>query len=147
MAKRSRKIEHAGPCRRQYPLREANRALVLVRGIVTDVVSDYVRLVDLQEVIEAAQAAGRSDRLEEARVEVARLVEKLQRALEELELLGLELKDWSLGVVDFPSLADGREVRLTWQLGQDRIRSWHEIHNPTLQPIDTLPEESYAVRR
>jgi len=121
---------------RRYSVDDADRSLVLVRRIVADIVTDYARLVDLQEAAEAARSpAG----VQAARAEVAQLVERLQRALEELEFLGLELKDWSVGVVDFPGVADGREIRLTWRLGDQAIRSWHEIHCPTLQSIETIP--------
>ena len=30
------------------------------------------------------------------------------------------------GLLDFPSLRDGREVYLCWQDGEDAIRFWHE---------------------
>jgi hypothetical protein len=133
------------PRRRRYTLDEANRSLVLVRRIVEDIVTDYSRLVDLQEAIEAAQTHGAFENVVAARDEITRNVQRLQRALEELELMSLELKDWSLGVVDFPSLADGREVRLSWQFGQESIHYWHEVHSPARQTIDTLPVDEPAV--
>lgn len=148
MRKQPRKVKVAGsPARRAYSLSEANRSLVLVKRIIGDIVSDYGRLVDLQELLEAAQSGGASDRVETARREIAGIVDKLQRALEELEELRLELKDWSLGVVDFPCVVSGREVRLTWRLGEERIGYWHEVHAPALQPIEALPEERPVAAR
>jgi hypothetical protein len=41
---------------------------------------------------------------------------------------GVQLKDHTRGLIDFPSLRDGRIVLLCWQLGEpDRIEWWHEI--------------------
>jgi hypothetical protein len=46
----------------------------------------------------------------------------------ELHELGVQLKDHSRGLVDFPSRRDGRVVLLCWQLGEpEEIEWWHEI--------------------
>jgi len=40
---------------------------------------------------------------------------------------GIELKDISRGLIDFPCLRDGRLVLLCWQLGEpESIEWWHE---------------------
>ena len=46
----------------------------------------------------------------------------------ELHELGIELKDHTRGLIDFPSLRGDRVVYLCWQEGDgDEIRWWHEI--------------------
>ena len=46
----------------------------------------------------------------------------------ELANMGVEVKDYTRGLIDFPSLRDGRIVFLCWQLGEgDSIGWWHEI--------------------
>lgn len=41
---------------------------------------------------------------------------------------GVQLKDYRRGLIDFPSMRDGRLVLLCWQLGEpDRIEWWHEL--------------------
>jgi hypothetical protein len=46
----------------------------------------------------------------------------------ELEALGVQLKDFERGLVDFPSLRDGRVVLLCWQLGEgDQLEWWHDM--------------------
>jgi hypothetical protein len=46
----------------------------------------------------------------------------------ELEDLGVQLKDFERGLVDFPSLRDGRVVLLCWQLGEgDELEWWHDV--------------------
>ena len=46
----------------------------------------------------------------------------------ELESLGVQLKDFERGLVDFPSLRDGRVVLLCWQLGEgDELEWWHDV--------------------
>ena len=44
----------------------------------------------------------------------------------ELRELEVVLRDLDRGLVDFPSLRDGREVYLCWQEGEDEIGFWHE---------------------
>ncbi|MSQ40339.1 MAG: DUF2203 family protein [Dehalococcoidia bacterium] len=39
---------------------------------------------------------------------------------------GIIVRDPARGLVDFPTLRDGREVHLCWVLGEDEIRHWHE---------------------
>ncbi|HWS54824.1 MAG TPA: DUF2203 domain-containing protein, partial [Pyrinomonadaceae bacterium] len=45
----------------------------------------------------------------------------------QLEELGVQLKDYERGLVDFPSLRDGKLVLLCWQWGEgDQIEWWHD---------------------
>ncbi|HEV7394881.1 MAG TPA: DUF2203 domain-containing protein [Pyrinomonadaceae bacterium] len=53
---------------------------------------------------------------------------RLSNLVSELETLGVQLKDFSRGLIDFPSLRDGRVVLLCWQLGEgDRLEWWHDV--------------------
>jgi hypothetical protein len=43
---------------------------------------------------------------------------------------GVQVKDYSRGLIDFPSVREGRIVLLCWQLGEpDEIEWWHEIED------------------
>ena len=44
-----------------------------------------------------------------------------------VQALGVELKGIEQGLVDFPTMRDGRVVYLCWQLGEGTIAYWHEI--------------------
>ena len=46
----------------------------------------------------------------------------------ELEAMGVQLKDFDRGLVDFPSLRDGKVVLLCWQLGEgEEVEWWHDM--------------------
>lgn len=46
----------------------------------------------------------------------------------EINDLGIQLKDYTRGLIDFPTMRGGRVVLLCWQLGEEEIiRFWHEI--------------------
>jgi len=130
--------------KRVFSLPEANRALVLVRRIVTDVIFEYSRMIDLQEQLEAAEEAEAVEQSDKTRMDLIRSAGRLRTCLDELDDVGVELKDWALGVVDFPSLAAGREICLCWQYGQDGIEYWHEVESTFAdrQPVADLPNNA-----
>ena len=59
--------------------------------------------------------------------ELEREAQAVVRAIEELEALGVLVKDLDRGLVDFPSLREGEEVLLCWQVGEDEIGFWHGV--------------------
>ncbi len=119
--------------RRCFSIDEANRALVLVKRIVADVVASYARLVDLQEVMETAQVGGDYGASRRAQQDLMAVAKRLQGFARELDEVGVELKDWSAGVVDFPSTLDGREIYLCWRHGEARVDFWHELDQDPAQ--------------
>ncbi len=127
--------------KRHFTVAQADRSLVLLRRVVADVILGYQVLFDLQEVLEAAEAKGRTVQIHACRAKLQAAVDKLQNCLDELNEMGVEIRDWSLGVVDFPAIAAGREVYLCWQFGEPRVMHWHEYEagDAGRQPIDTLP--------
>lgn len=61
-------------------------------------------------------------------VHYAILLTSFAAEMSELEDLGVQLKDFERGLVDFPSLRDGRVVLLCWQLGEgDQLEWWHDM--------------------
>lgn len=58
----------------------------------------------------------------------ATLLTNFTEEMSELEDLGVQLKDFDRGLIDFPSLRDGRVVLLCWQLGEgDELEWWHDM--------------------
>jgi hypothetical protein len=51
--------------------------------------------------------------------------EAVARCVEQLEKLGVLVKDLDRGLVDFPALRGDEEVLLCWQVGEDDIAYWH----------------------
>jgi hypothetical protein len=128
----------AGPTSRQarkyFTVAEANATLPLVRAIVRDITELYRTLCERRERLGRVQAAPRDslgeawqEELEQIEAAQERDLEKLQECVSELQRLGIELKDYRLGLVDFPSLREGREVYLCWRLGEAEVAYWHEL--------------------
>lgn len=61
-------------------------------------------------------------------IHVAQHTQKLRELAAELQTFGCELKDPDMGLIDFLSLRNGREIYLCWYLGEERINFWHYLH-------------------
>ena len=112
-----------------FTVQEANALLPSVRIIVGKIQRGHRHLSTYrEEAKKAAEAAeqGGGGMAEGAAYATALTALTLQ--LGELEALGVQLKDFERGLVDFPSLRDGRVVLLCWQLGEgDELEWWHDI--------------------
>ena len=52
---------------------------------------------------------------------------QLQQLMNELDATGAVLKGIDDGLIDFPSMREGRVVYLCWRLGEETISFWHEL--------------------
>jgi hypothetical protein len=62
----------------------------------------------------------------------------LREVFETIEQIGVLIKDLDIGLIDFLTLYQGREVCLCWKLGEQRIRFWHGMEEGFAgrKPID-----------
>jgi hypothetical protein len=51
----------------------------------------------------------------------------LQHAIEQVHQFGCLVKDLDIGLIDFPTLFQDREVYLCWKLGEAGIQFWHGV--------------------
>jgi hypothetical protein len=119
-----------------FTLEEANRTLPLVRSIVGDVAERWEDLVKTRE--EYGNSSPEHDRI----------LRELAEYIQELKSIGCHLKDFEKGVVVFPSLLDGKEVQLSWQLGSDEVRPVEEAEAEEGQHVSIAgfaPEDEDAL--
>lgn len=55
------------------------------------------------------------------------LICNLQTFASEIDAKGCQIKDLESGLVDFPTVWEGREVFLCWKLGESEVAFWHEV--------------------
>jgi hypothetical protein len=112
-----------------FSVEEANALLPSVRSILLRIQRAHGRILFFQSAAKhAAEGAeqGGGGMPDGARY-VSLLIELLA-STSELEALGVQLKDYARGLIDFPSLRDGRVVLLCWQMGEgDLIEWWHDV--------------------
>ena len=112
-----------------FTIQEANALLPNVRTIVGKIQQAHRKVAQYRdEVKEAAEAAERGGGGISSGVAYAQALTALTSTIGELEALGVQLKDFERGLVDFPSLRDGRVVLLCWQMGEgDELEWWHDL--------------------
>lgn len=110
---------------RHYTLEEAAELLPRVAGIVERMRVARNQLGD-REAREALSEAGPTNGGGTPGRTVSQGFLELRDSMIELRELEVVLRDLDRGLLDFPSLRDGREVYLCWQEGEDAIRFWHE---------------------
>ena len=119
---------------------EANSALEQVRPLAERMVELRARLAELEgeqrEVVRIVAGNGSGDGVGDARTpEFAKLARELQDVLDELGVIGVQLKDADSGLLDFPAIREGEEVLLCWQVGEASVDWWHR------------PDDGYAGRQ
>jgi hypothetical protein len=68
--------------------------------------------------VNVAQAAKRRAQRDKALAET-------KATLAEIDEIGVQVKDLEQGLLDFPSMLDGKTVLLCWKLGEKEIGYWH----------------------
>jgi hypothetical protein len=115
---------------------EANAALPEVRPLVERMVEERRALVALGSELEEVQSliGGNGGSLDPSRVgelqeAVARTAAELAGVVDELEALGVQVKDLDRGLIDFPARhpETGDAVLLCWELGEAEVGFWHDL--------------------
>jgi len=112
-----------------FTVQEANALLPDVRIIVGRIQRAHRKLAPFRDdARKAADAAERGGGGMANGVAYAAVLTELTTQVTNLEALGVQLKDFERGLVDFPSLRDGRVVLLCWQVGEgDELEWWHDV--------------------
>ncbi len=113
--------------KKYFSLGEARKALPLVKRIAADIQATQA----LRLRIHAELSAGLSDlspkRQAMLQADFDRATDRLESLIEELTQIGVDLKDPSRALLDFPAIHEGREVLLCWKADEDTISHWHEV--------------------
>lgn len=112
-----------------FTVEEANNLLPSVREILKQIRHSRRRLATYRDEAKlAADNAEQGGGGVAGGLQYANFLTTFTSELAELEALGVQLKDFDRGLIDFPSLRDGRVVLLCWQLGEgDRVEWWHDV--------------------
>lgn len=122
-------LEACVPSMKLFTLEEANSLLPSVRPIVKSIQRSHRRLRSFQKTARrAADAAEHGGGGMKRGSDYAKLLIDLSLAAAQLEGLGVQLKDYGQGLIDFPSMRDGRVVLLCWKADEgDQLEWWHDV--------------------
>ena len=111
-----------------FTVEEANVLLPVIRPKLETIKARYAAIAVFRDSAKAAATAATSGGGMESGSIYVKYLYDIGKLTTEFHELGIELKDYSRGLIDFPSMRDGRVVLLCWQLGEDeRIKWWHEV--------------------
>lgn len=139
-----------------FTLDEAQAVLPIVDSLLGRAVEAKQAAAELQE--EASELVRRIfisgglmvdiASVQKRRTALEALVQRAKDALEEIDAIGVQVKDLDIGLLDFPFLLEGEVVLLCWKRGETQIDFWHRIEDGFRgrQPIDarfgrTTPEK------
>jgi hypothetical protein len=111
---------------RHYTIDQANAALEWVGERLERLRAARAQLSDEEARAALGEAAPSNGGGEPGRV-VSEAFLELQRTLGELQAMDVVLRDLERGLVDFPTLIEGREVYLCWEAGEIEIGYWHDM--------------------
>ena len=109
--------------KKYFSLAEANKMLPLVQAIVADISALAHAMKDRHEQLQDLSGPAR-EQLEES---LEQEQDRMQELVDEVAELGVELKDFFTGLIDFPCWVNDREIYLCWKLGEPAIAHWHEV--------------------
>jgi|SRR5579872_1216294 len=72
------------------------------------------------------------------KAERAKAEQRAKDALAEIDSIGVQVKDLSIGLLDFPCMVEGQVILLCWKLGEKSITHWHGVNEGFAgrKPID-----------
>lgn len=110
-----------------YTLKEANETLNIVRPMLKEMmdIGEKIRArqPELWAMVQKSAGNGGNPELSKLLVEF----DHLDALLHQIQDMGIEVKDLTIGLIDFVGLKDGREIYLCWKYGEGDIQFWHEI--------------------
>ena len=138
---------------RFYGIDEANAALPDVERVLLDLRDQRAELIRLRDAVLAASkhdggGRGEDEAADEApasgddpdardpeaaaarrlmRLRMQGLIDQMQAGVTRLIERDVTLREIEAGLIDFPALANGRQIWLCWRLGEGDIEWWHEL--------------------
>jgi hypothetical protein len=111
-----------------FTLEEANEVLPIVKERLVSIHKLYARIDKYRDAARLAAQASEAGGGMAGGSNYVKALYEIGKLTTELFEMGVQLKDYSRGLIDFPSMRDGRIILLCWQLGEtEEIQWWHEM--------------------
>lgn len=112
---------------RYYIPKEANETLTIVRPMVRELMEISGRIRDRQPELWAVAQATAGNGGNPALSKILPDFDRLDILLHQINDMGIEVKDLTIGLIDFPALYEDRVVYLCWKYDEDSVQFWHEL--------------------
>jgi hypothetical protein len=74
-----------------------------------------------------SQVAANEAEIRVLRLRMQGVIDQMQAGVARIDELGITLREIESGLIDFPALANGRQIWLCWRLGEGDVEWWHEL--------------------
>lgn len=114
---------------RIFTVAEANKLLPAVAPKLELIKTLHGNIGSLKESVKAAAESSKmGGGGAECGTEYVNSLVEIGKLTTEISVLGVQIKDYTRGLIDFPSMRGGRVVLLCWQIGEHpEIEWWHEV--------------------
>jgi Uncharacterized conserved protein len=127
-----------------FTIQEANELLPRIRLKLEMIRRLYEHVGSYREAARAAAAASNRGGGMAGGSKYVKYLYEIGKLTTEINDEGVQLKDYQRGLIDFPSMKDGRVVLLCWQLGEpDNIEWWHDTDAGFAGRQPLLPESDF----
>jgi hypothetical protein len=110
-----------------YTIKEANETLTIIRPMLKEMMEIGMKIrehqPELWDLVQKSAGNGGNSTLSKLLADF----DRLDFILHKIQDMGIEVKDLTIGLIDFVAMHEGREVYLCWKYGEDSIQFWHEI--------------------
>lgn len=111
-----------------FTVEEANKLLPSIKPKLQRIKNLYAKTATMRDSAKAAAAVSSFGGGMQGGTDYVKSLYEIGKLTTELNELGVQLKDYSRGLIDFPCRRQGRVVLLCWQLGEaDEIEWWHDL--------------------
>ena len=111
-----------------FTLSEANALLPVVEPKLRSICTLYETINELRDDARSAAEASKFGGGMKGGTTYVNNLYQVGKLTTELFELGVEVKDHTRGLIDFPCMKSGRVVYLCWQFDDgDEIKFWHEL--------------------
>ena len=111
-----------------FTLDEANELLPRVAPKLQSIQLYYAEIEGMRDASRAAAGASDFGGGMQGGTRYVNRLYQIGKLTTELHEMGIELKDHTSGLIDFPSMRGDRVVLLCWRLGEaEEIEWWHEM--------------------
>lgn len=112
-----------------FTVEEANDLIPVIRPKLEKIRKQYEKVAAYRSLVKAAAASAEfGGGGMESGSSYVKILYQIGKLTTEIGEIGVQIKDYSRGLIDFPCRRDGRVILLCWQLGEaDEIEWWHEV--------------------
>jgi len=113
---------------KHYTLEEARALLPRVRQWLGELDGLQEKVESLDKRVGSLIASG-DDAGGPSVNQLARTLADCKSILHQFNSRDIQIKDLGRGLIDFPSMREGREIFLCWEKDEDDIEYWHDLES------------------